>query len=332
METNLFSLTVQCPALTQNAVTSVEKYIPSPSAPAKVKVVTGIGGYAQTTSTHSSCAIQGFVLKAGGATYSGSWLVITSQGNVEVDTNIIGVQSSLTVDFTYGGTSYTTSSFKIEVKCPSLTASSISNFNKDLSNTALIEVIVNAGFVSGGSTDMATCTVSYQVVKAADNSPLGGTWLTLGAGGKIQLNRQILGSETVKIKYTQNGVDAFTNAFSVTVACPSISSVTPNALYSYDIPNTAATSDTTVLPSSGYINNPSTMSACALTLTLVEASDGTTPIVGWLTIDGAGTIKVNTNALGDKTAKVKIKRPSTTPPIDQISGQFQVIVKCPQIS
>lgn len=59
--------------------------------------------------------------------------------------------------------------------------------------------------------------MTYKVVKASDNSDLGGTWLTTGTGGAVQLNENVLGAETVKIKYTINGVDALTNSFTVKV-------------------------------------------------------------------------------------------------------------------
>ena len=63
------------------------------------------------------------------------------------------------------------------------------------------------------------------------------------------------------------------------------------------------------------------MPACAVTLSLVEASDGTTAVTGtWLTIDASGTIKVDTNVLGDKTVKVKHVQSASS--ITALSTQF----------
>ena len=95
----------------------------------------------------------------------------------------------------------------------------------------------------------------------------------------------------------------------MTVACPALTTATPSATYTYTVPNTATGTTTDVLTVSNYVNNPSTMSACALTFSLVLASDGTTAVTGtWLTVDSSGTVKVDTNTLGDKTVKVKYQQ------------------------
>lgn len=141
----------------------------------------------------------------------------------------------------------------------------------------------------------------------------------------------MLGTQTgVKIKYTQNSVDAYSTGFTVTVGCPALTTATPNSLYSYNIPNTAAASPTTVIGMSAYLVNPSTMAGCAITFSLVESSDGTTAVTGtWLTLDSAGTVKVDTNVLGDKSVKVKyVQTGSST---TATSSAFQVKVICPTL-
>jgi hypothetical protein len=54
-------------------------------------------------------------------------------------------------------------------------------------------------------------------VKSSDNSALGGSWLTVDASGNVKVQKGTKDTQSVKLKYTQNGVDAFTNAFTVTV-------------------------------------------------------------------------------------------------------------------
>jgi hypothetical protein len=213
----------------------------------------------------------------------------------------------LKVVFTYNAQTWSTNDFTIEVKCPVLTVNTItSTFTKDLSNAALTETLVNSGYVTGTSTSQTACVISYVVVKSADSLNLGGSWLTTNAAGAVLLDRAVLGTKSVKIKYTQATVDAYTNAFTVTVGCPSLTTATPNALYSFNVPNAAAGATTQVIAMNIYLTNPSTQASCGITFSLVEASDGTTPVAGtWLTATSAGIVKVNTDILGDKTVKVK---------------------------
>ena len=205
-DTNVFTVTVKCPDLTQTTVTTpVVKEVPSSTAASKVDAVLGTA-YASTTSTHSQCVISGYTLKESDGTtaYSGSatWLAITSAGNVQVDSNTIG-SHAIKVAFTYAGTSYTSSAFTVQVKCPTLSVTTLTTpFTRDLSNTALTETLIATGYVSGSSTSHSSCAVTYQVVKA-DNSALGGTSLYTDASGNLKLDRQVIRADTgLKIKYT----------------------------------------------------------------------------------------------------------------------------------
>ena len=124
----------------------------------------------------------------------------------------------LKVEYTYGGVAKFTNDFTVEVKCPALTVATITTpFTRDLANSANVETLQATGYVSGTSTNMPACALTYEIVKSSDDTALGGTWLTTDVTGNVKVNRQVLGTESVKVKYTQAGTSLTTDPFVVTV-------------------------------------------------------------------------------------------------------------------
>ena len=207
-----FKVKVTCPALTQtNVATPITKYVPATTAASHVDVVAG-SAYVTSSTSQSSCSLAGYTIKdmssGTAAAYTASWLSVAADGKVTVDSNTVA-SLAIRVDYTYGGTAYNTNTFTVEVKCSAMTITQpTASFTRDLSNTALTETIIATGYVTSTSQTHSACAVTYSILKS-DGTALGGSWLYTDASGNVQLDRQVLGTQTgLKIQYTQNGVNA----------------------------------------------------------------------------------------------------------------------------
>jgi hypothetical protein len=85
--TNQFVATVGCPALTTPTFTPATPYqqFITVSAPVKTQILAG-STYVTTSSSSVQCPLT-FQIIEGGSTYSGTFLEITTTGNLKIDTN-----------------------------------------------------------------------------------------------------------------------------------------------------------------------------------------------------------------------------------------------------
>lgn len=289
--------------------TPLEFVVPATTASSDTAVISG-SGYVSTTSGHSACALTGFTLwdmTGTEAAYSASWLnLITSNGNLEVDSNTVATLP-IKIKYTYGGVADETNTFTVTVACPALTATAITpnTIDKLLDNNANTETVVSSSWITGVS-QHPNCVTAFSVTTdAAGSTPATGTRVTVSNAGALLLDRAVLSATATPywIKYTLN---AGTPVMSLPVAgviikveCPPLVAVTPSAVYEFIIPNTASGALTTAVPIGGYLTNPSTRAACAVTFSLVVANATTTAVTTWLTVTTAGNVMVDGDVHGD---------------------------------
>ena len=98
--------------------------------------------------------------------------------------------------------------------------------------------------------------------------------------GLVTVDQDTLGTGTVKVEYTHVGVAVFSSTFTVTVACPTLttSTITGSPL---NLLAVATGIRTNILTGTTYVTNPSAIALCAVTYAL-KNSDGSPYVGTWL--------------------------------------------------
>lgn len=123
-----------------------------------------------------------------------------------------------------------------------------------------------------------------------------------------------------------------TITFDVKVICPALTvpSFTPASPYTYLFTVGAATT-TQVLAGTTYVTSSSTSLQCPLTYSIYDVSTSAVLTGTFLTLDGTGNLKVDTNTKSSKTIKLQYTYYSTDPLTltTAQTAQFVVSVGCP---
>ena len=149
------------------------------------------------------------------------------------------------------------------------------------------------------------------------------------ATGKITVDKNVVGSQTVQTRVTsKNSAVVTSSSFTITVKCKTPSTTTiPDKVY--DIPLPAAGSNTLVLSGNTYGVPASDLTVCPMTYTLYLVSplgvySGTT----FLTYTSSSTnIEVDTNLVDSKDVFFKINT-ANDPNADINTNQFNIKVEC----
>ena len=327
--TAAFTMTVACPSLTTNVITTATHSYTVPNSVAARTDVTALGTYVSTASDATSCAFGfQFIVQSTNVAYSGgTWIQTSAVGVVSVDTNTLGTQTVF-VRYTYNGISADTNPFTIEVNCPALTTAVIStttyaNIAPVTADAAHHTLFAGSTYVSTTSTD-SQCVLTYALIESS--VAMTGTWMAVTAAGDVTVDRNTLGSKTVLIRYVYQTVSADTAAITVTVVCPAMTSttITSGVAFTYVVPDATAVATSIAL---GSAYTAATPGACPKTFSLIKQSTNVALGGTWLLADAAGDITIDTNMWGVETALIRY----TYDGASADTNQFTVTVACPTI-
>jgi hypothetical protein len=86
----------------------------------------------------------------------------------------------------------------------------------------------------------ATCPKTYSIIHSATSAAYAGTWVTVTATGGLKVNRNLYGSEVLKVRVAYDGVNYDTAAITVTGNCPTTTVVSiSGSPFNYVLPNSA---------------------------------------------------------------------------------------------
>jgi hypothetical protein len=100
-------------------------------------------------------------------------------------------------------------------------------------------------------------------------------------------------------------VVAYTNAFTITVACDAIPLVAIPTTSPHLVPNVGAAATNPVVAGSSWHSSSYKLGVCALTYQIIDVSTTVALTGGWITVDALGNVAVNWLVWGSETVFVR---------------------------
>ena len=301
LDTAAFSIAV-CKPLVLTTITPTFTYSIPNSAGGRVNVIAH-AAYATTV----GCPITYSLLKqSDNSAATSPWLAVDAAGQVTVDGDSINSEA-IYIRMVYNGANHDSSVFTVTVGCAAITLNTISDgtsYTVPSSTAAAVTHAAGSAYLTSTST-LLVCAITYSVVLNSDNSALGGTWLTTNAAGDIQLDKNVLGTQVVKIKYVRAGATAYTNSFTITVACPAITLSTITTPSAHTVPNTGGTTTAQVVAGSAWISSSNLAGVCLPTYSVIKVSTNVALTGSFVTVGATGDVTVNVVTLGDETLLIR---------------------------
>ena len=191
------------------------------------------------------------------------------------------------------------------VSCPALTVGTITsaftNVPPDTAATVAVDIIAAATLFS-----TVTCAITNVGLVLTSNTATAyaGSLVSVSSIGYATYDSNVHETADLKIKYTYNGANLFTNSFTVTSTCPApTTAVLSPVAYTEVIPNTAVGSNSAIFASSAYASTTSTAAACLITyqVWLVPTAGSETHVSATtnIEVDATGSVKINTDLRQD---------------------------------
>ena len=288
LDSAAFTLAV-CKSLVLSTVTPAFTFVAPNTAGAALNVIAH-AVYASTV----GCPITYSIIDSTTSATISSWLAVDSVGQVTVDQNTLDTKT-VKVRMVYNGATYDTSAFSVTVGCAAFSVNTITASNTyevPSSSAALVTVVAGSAWLTSTSS-LAGCAITYAVHKSSDNSLLGGTWLTVSASGDIQVDKNVLGTESVYVKYTRATVVADSSTFSVTVNCPTITLTAITTPSANIVPNTGGAVSAAVVAGNAWHSASYIAGICLPTYVIIKQSSGVALTGNFLTVASDGQINVD---------------------------------------